>query len=86
MVPLEAVGNLHPEPRALTEIVFDLGRQVGGRDHDLIEPVILQQVDQELHERLVDDWDHRLGHLLGEGAHARPLATRENDGLHGVRR
>ena len=79
---LEAVGDLHPEALAVAEIVLDLLGQMGDVDHDFVESVLAQQLQQKLHHRFLQDRNHRLGCGVRDRTHPRSLAGRQDHRLH----
>jgi hypothetical protein len=43
---------------------------------------VAQVLDQELHDRLVDDRDHRLGQAVGQGTDTGAAAGSQDQGFH----
>ena len=79
---LDRVLDVQVERLAVAEVASDRLRHERERDHDVVEAVTTQQLEDVLDARLADDRDHRLGLVRGERAQARPLATRHHDRLH----
>ncbi len=79
----DAVANAQAVRRAVAEVVLDHRCEVLNGDDDLGDPVGLQEIEDVLHDGLVDDGDQRLGPANGKGTQARTLATGHYDGLHG---
>ena len=69
------------EVRAVAEVRPDVVGHEGDRDHDLVEAVTAQEVDDVFHHRLVGQRHHRLGQVRGERAQAGALAARHDDRL-----
>ena len=74
----------HPDPElgAVPEIGPDGVGHEGHGDHDVLEPVLAEQIDHVLHHRDVGHGEHGLGLVGREGAQPGPLATRHDDRLH----
>ena len=79
---LHRVLDVHVERVAVAEVAADRLRHERQRDHDLVEAVPAQQLEDVLDARLADDRHHRLRLVRGERAQARPLPTRHHDCLH----
>ena len=79
---LDGVLDLQPERFAVPEVRADRLRHERERDHDLLEPVRGQQLQNVLHAGLADDRHHRLRLVGGEGTESRPFAARHHHGLH----
>jgi hypothetical protein len=83
-LPLEGVGDLHPEAGPVAEVVLDLGGLVGRVHHDLLDPVLAEQVDQVLHDRSPEHGDHGLGHQVRQGPHPGSLAGGQDHRFHRI--
>ena len=79
---LHRVLDVQVERVAVAEVAADRLRHERQRDHDLVEAVPAQQLEDVLDARLADDRHHRLWLVRGERAQARPLPTRHHDRLH----
>ena len=79
---LGGVDHAHAELGAVAEVGADGVGQEGDGDDDLVEAVPLQQVDDVLHHRPVDQRQHRLGRVRGERAQPGALAAGHDHGLH----
>ena len=79
---LDRVLDAHAERVAVAEVAADRLRHEGQRDHDLVEAVPAQQLEDVLDARLADDRHHRLRLVRGERPQACPLPTRHDDRLH----
>ncbi len=80
---LDRVVDVHPEGAAVAEVVADGLGQEGERDHDVLDAVQPEQLDDVLHAGLVGDRHHRLGLVARERAQARALSPGHHDGAHG---
>nr|WP_254126975.1 hypothetical protein [Aquihabitans sp. G128] len=80
---LGGVDDLHAELGAVAEVGADLVGEERHRDHDLVDPVLLEQVDDVLHHRPVGQREHGLRAVRGERTQPRPLASCHDHGLHG---
>ena len=65
----------------VTKVVLDLPVVVGHVDHDLLDAVTCQMLDQVLQNRLAQDGDHGLGHALGQWTNTGSLARSQNQCL-----
>jgi len=63
------VADLHTPAVAIAKVVFDLPVVERHVDHDLLDPVARQVLDDVLEHRFAEDGHHRLGRLLGQGAY-----------------
>ena len=81
---LDRVLDRHPERVAVAEVAADRLRHERDRHDHLLEPVLLEQLEDVLHARLADDRHHRLRLVRGERAQARALAAGHHDRLHAV--
>jgi hypothetical protein len=81
---LGGVDHADAELRAVAEVVADRVGQEGDGDDDVLEPVLLQELDDVLHHRPVGDGHHRLRLVRRQRAEAGALATRHDHGFHGV--
>ena len=79
---LDGVVDVEPEALAAAEVRADRLRHEREGDHDLLDPVALDEVDDVLHARLPDDRHHRLRLVRGQRPEPRPLPTRHHDCLH----
>lgn len=52
---------------AVTEIFFDLFVVIGHVDHDFIDAMACQMLNQILHHRFAQNGNHRFGQVLGRG-------------------
>ena len=80
---LEVVPQFDAELAAVAEVGADLVRvvvQIGG---DLGDPVPLQEVQEVLHDRPVEDGHHGLGGLTGERVEPRSQTRGHDHGLAG---
>ncbi len=79
---LLAVGDLHAKARAVAEVLADHLAAPAGDDENFGDlRFVAQALDDALQDRLALDLEHRLGDGLGQLAHARALASGEDDGL-----
>ena len=79
---LDRVRDVDAERLAAAEVRADRLRQECDRDDHVLEPVLLQQLDDVLHARLADDRHHRLGLVRRQRTEARAFAACHDDGLH----
>ncbi len=78
------VAHGDAEIGAVAEVVADLVGEERDRDDDVVEAVQLEQVDDVLHHRLVDEGHHRLRLIAGERTQTRALATGQDHCFHGI--
>ena len=76
--PLVGVANLHTPAMTVSKVVLDLPVVERHVDHDLLDAVPGQVLDDVLQHRLTQNGHHRLGCLFGEGANAGPLPGRQD--------
>ena len=70
------------EPMAVIEVAGDdLRLVVKGRDH-VGDPMLLQKLDDMLHHRLVEHWNHRLWDVTGKRPEAGTESSRHDYGFH----
>ena len=81
---LGGVDHPHAELGAVAEVGADVVGQEGDGDHDLVEAVALQQLDDVLHHRPVGQRQHRLRGVRRQRTQPAALAARHDHGLHGV--
>ena len=79
---LGGVDHADAELGAVPEVGADGVGHEGHRDHDVLEPVLAQQVDHVLHHRDVGHGQHGLGLVGGQRAQPGPLATGHDHRLH----
>ena len=79
---LGGVDHPHAELGAVAEVGADVVGQVGDGDHDVVEAVPLQQLDDVLHHRLVGQREHRFRGVRGQGTQAAALTAGHDHGLH----
>ena len=79
---LDRVLDVQAERLAVAEVAADRLRQERERDDHVVEPVLLEQLEDVLHARLADDRHHRLGLVRGQRPETRPLPARHHDGPH----
>ena len=71
-----------PEPTPIFEVARDDIRLiVEGRDH-VGDSMLFQELDDMLHHRLVQHWNHRLWDVAGERPEAGTEASRHYHGFH----
>ncbi len=81
-VLLGGVHHAHPELGSVAEVGPDgVGLEADG-DHDVVEPVLLEQIDDVLHHRAVGDGHHGLGLVGGERTQAGSLPAGHDHGFH----
>ena len=78
----DGVADLHPERFAGAEVTTDRLREERNGDDHVRQAVLTQKLEDVLHARLADDWDHRLRLVRGQRAQTRALAARHDDCLH----
>ena len=78
---LRHIIHLHAKRGAVAEVVLDLPRLEVGRHIDLVDPGVLQLVDDQFHQRLVTHAKHRLRQILGERMQPLPKTAGHNHGL-----
>ncbi len=79
---LGGVDDLHAELGAVAEVGADRVGHEGHRHHDLVDAVALEQVDDVLHHRPVDQRQHGLRRVRRERAQPGALAPCHDHGLH----
>ena len=79
---LGGVDHAHAELGPVAEVGADGVGHEGHGDHDVLEAVGPQQVDDVLHHRDVGHGEHRLGLVGGERPQPRPLAAGHDHCLH----
>src|SRR5918992_1479742 len=79
---LHGVPDRHAERLAAAEVAPDRLRHERDRDDHVLEPVLLEELDDVLHAGLADDGHHRLRLVRRERAKARALAAGHDDRLH----
>ena len=79
---LDGVAHPHAERLPRAEVAADGLRHEGERDHDVLEAVLSQELDDVLHAGPADDRHHRLRLVRRQRAQAGALATGHHDGLH----
>jgi hypothetical protein len=62
------VVNVQPQAAPVSEIVFDVIRQILNGDDDFRKVVMLEQIEDVSEHWLVDDGDHRFGAADCQGA------------------
>ena len=81
---LDRVLHVQAHRLAVAEVAADRLGQERERDHDVLEPVAAEELEDVLHARLADDRHHRLGLVRRERTQPRALAAGHDDRLHGV--
>ena len=76
------IAKLCAEIGAIAEIIAYAVRHIAQRGADLRYAVLFEQFNGKLHQRPVQQTQHRLGTGTGERAQARALAARHDDGFH----
>ena len=79
---LVGIADGDTELAAVAEVGLDVIGQERNRDHDLVEAVPGEQIDDVLHHRPVGDRQHRLGGVRRERTQTRPLTAGHDDSLH----
>src|SRR2546421_2313703 len=59
--------DLDAEPAAIAEVALNLIAEIVDIDHDLVETVFAQQLDDVLHHRAIYDRHQRLRQIPGQG-------------------
>ncbi len=73
------VGDMHSELAAVAKIFFDDFWLMKKQQDQVSNAVLLEQGDDMLHDRPVDQRDHRLGHTDGQGVNAGAETARHDN-------
>ena len=78
----KAVSDLDTEPLTISEVIFDLLSEMGDIHHHFGETMLLEQLQQKLHHRFLQDGNHRFRDHMGDRLNPCPLSSRQDHRLH----